>query len=180
MDRAQDRAVSLLGQRRNVDSRMWHLLTNVVAASYLLHMPQRIRLLSQLGLEIETEWVLPGCYFFSSDVSIGANTWINHRCYFDSRAPIRIGNGCDVAMEVMFCTSSHEPGPPTKRAGAAYNDPIVVEDGCWLGTRSVVLPGVTIGEGCVIGSGAVVRADCEPHGFYAGVPARRIRDLPAP
>jgi maltose O-acetyltransferase len=40
-----------------------------------------------------------------------------------------------------------------------------------------VLPGVTIGAGCAVAAGAVVTADCEPDGLYAGVPARRVRDL---
>jgi maltose O-acetyltransferase len=40
-----------------------------------------------------------------------------------------------------------------------------------------VLPGVTVGDGCVIAAGAVVNADCQPDGLYAGVPARRVRDL---
>ena len=39
------------------------------------------------------------------------------------------------------------------------------------------MPGVTIGEGCIVAAGAVVTKDCESHGLYAGVPARRIRDL---
>jgi maltose O-acetyltransferase len=39
------------------------------------------------------------------------------------------------------------------------------------------MPGVTIGDGCTIASGAVVTRDCEPDGMYAGVPARRVKDL---
>jgi maltose O-acetyltransferase len=54
---------------------------------------------------------------------------------------------------------------------------VSVGNGSWLGTGVTVLPGVTIGEGCVIAAGAVVTADCAPDGLYAGVPARRIRDL---
>lgn len=52
-----------------------------------------------------------------------------------------------------------------------------MEDGCWLGGNVTVLPGVTIGRGCVIAAGAVVTKSCDPNGLYAGVPARRIRDL---
>lgn len=163
--------------RRSTDSRLWHLLVNVLAGSGLMPLASRLGIYAACGLEVRTGWVLPGCYFFSSDISIGANTWINHRCYFDTRAPIEIGDGCDIAMEVMFCTSTHDYGPPTKRAGKATTAPIRIEDGCWIGTRAVILPGVTVGRGCIIAGGAVVRENCASNGLYAGVPARRIRDL---
>ena len=53
-----------------------------------------------------------------------------------------------------------------------------IKRGSWLGLGSIILPGVTVAEGCVIGAGAVVTKDTEPHGFYTGVPAVRIKDLP--
>ena len=43
--------------------------------------------------------------------------------------------------------------------------------------RAIILPGVTIAEGCVIAAGAVVNKSTEPDGLYAGVPARRVKDL---
>lgn len=43
--------------------------------------------------------------------------------------------------------------------------------------RAMLLPGVTVGKGCVVAAGAVVAADCAPNGLYGGVPARRIKDL---
>ncbi|WP_372495087.1 acyltransferase [Nocardioides pinisoli] len=51
-------------------------------------------------------------------------------------------------------------------------------NGAWIGAAVTVLPGVTIGPGCVVAAGSVVTADCQANGLYAGVPARRIRDLP--
>lgn len=52
-----------------------------------------------------------------------------------------------------------------------------VGDGCWIGANATILPGVTVAPGCVIAAGAVVTKDTEPDGLYAGVPARRVRDL---
>jgi len=98
--------------------------------------------------------------------------------FFDGSAPIHIGKNCGIGMEVLFCTSTHLPGPPTERAGPVHPQPITVGDGCWIGARAVILPGVTIGEGCVIAAGAVVHRDCAPNSLYAGVPARRIKELP--
>ncbi|WP_081357668.1 acyltransferase [Neomoorella thermoacetica] len=80
-------------------------------------------------------------------------------------------------MEVMICTSTHVIGEKNKRAGESKNLPVIIGDGCWIGTRAVILPGVKIGEGCIIAAGAVVTKDCESNGLYAGVPAKRIKNL---
>jgi acetyltransferase-like isoleucine patch superfamily enzyme len=129
-------------------------------------------------MDVQRSYVMPGCHFYSDRVSIGAQSWINRGCHFDSHEQITIGDNVDVGMEVMFCTSSHRAGPPTKRAGEYVGAPIVIGDGTWIGTRASILPGVTVAEGCVIAAGSVVVKDCASHGFYAGVPAKRIRDLP--
>lgn len=63
------------------------------------------------------------------------------------------------------------------RGGEVISMPIKIGGGCWIGARAVILPGVTVGNGCIIGAGAVVAKDCEPDGMYAGVPAKRVRDL---
>jgi len=43
-----------------------------------------------------------------------------------------------------------------------------------IGCGSVILPGVTIGEGCAVGAISMVKKDCKPFGIYAGIPARRM------
>nr|WP_246298615.1 DapH/DapD/GlmU-related protein [Nocardioides panaciterrulae] len=82
-------------------------------------------------------------------------------------------------MRVLFCTATHEIGPASRRAGEQVKADITVGDGVWIGAGAQVMPGVTIGDGCVIAAGTVVVRDCAPHGMYAGVPARRVRDLAA-
>jgi acetyltransferase-like isoleucine patch superfamily enzyme len=168
-----------LDWRRTTYSLPWHLMVNVFAGSAGVHWHLRWRLLRRCGLDVQRAYVMPGCHFYSYRVAIGAQSWINRGCHFDSHAQITIGRNVDVGMEVMFCTSSHRPGPATKRAGEYVGAPIVVGDGTWIGTRAAILPGVTVPEGCVIAAGSVVVRDCAPHGFYAGVPAKRIRDLPS-
>jgi len=68
-------------------------------------------------------------------------------------------------------------GAPERRAGAVGGKPVAVGNGCWIGARVMVMPGVSVGDGCVVAAGAIVTKDCEPHGLYAGVPAQRVRDL---
>lgn len=58
-----------------------------------------------------------------------------------------------------------------------YAKPIVIGDDYWFGANVVVCPGVTIGNGCVIGAGSVVTKDIPNRTFAAGVPAKVIREI---
>ena len=163
--------------RRRVPSRIWALQVNAVAASPFVTQEVRARIYRRAGMDLHTEDIRTGCWFFSPDISIGAGTMVNAGCYFENREPIVIGARCSLGMEVMVGTSTHEVGPPSQRAGAYAGKAVHIDDGCWLGARSLVLPGVHVARGCIGAAGAVVAADCAPDGLYAGVPARRIRDL---
>lgn len=152
---------------------------NTAIASAVLPRPLRWRALRAYGLDVSRSKISPDVWFGSSRVTIGEGTFINYGCMFNTSAPITIGRNCDIGMRVTFVTSSHEVGPASRRAGTATAAPISVGDGSWIGANVTVLPGVTIGEGVVIAAGAVVTSDCEDHGVYGGVPARRIKDLQA-
>jgi maltose O-acetyltransferase len=121
--------------------------------------------------------IQPGCFFFSTQIEFGNWVWINHRVYFDTRDRITIGDRTGVGIEVMVLTSSHEPGDHANRRGAYTTAPVTIGAGCWIGSRATIMPGVTIADGVTVAAAAVVTRDCEPDGLYAGVPARRIKDL---
>ena len=113
----------------------------------------------------------------TSSVTIGANTYINRDCYFDAEAAISIGENTQIGDHVKLITSSHSQGTSDRRAGKAESHPIRVGAGCWIGSGAIILPGVQIANGCIIAAGAVVHSSTEQNGLYAGVPARRKRDL---
>lgn len=142
-----------------------------------IHRKGRWLLLRAAGIKTRAWNIAPGCFFGGTNITIGQGTYVNRECLFDGFASIAIGERCAIGMRVMFVTSSHEPGGPERRAGKLSGRPITVGDGCWIGSGAVLLPGVTVGDGCVIAAGAVVRSDCEPHTMYAGVPARRVKTL---
>ena len=151
---------------------------NTVAASALLRDDARQRILRWAGLGVEAERVGPACYFHTSQISIGENAFINHGCHFENVAPVEIGRGAVLSMFVVVATSHHEISDSHYRAGRWRPEPVRIGDGAWLGVRVTVLGGVTVGDGCVVAAGAVVTGDLAPNGLYAGVPARRVRDLP--
>jgi maltose O-acetyltransferase len=122
---------------------------------------------------------MPDCFVGGPALSVGPRTYVNRGCFFDTSAPISVGADCALGMQVLVCTSTHEIGDSRRRSGRLASSPVHIEDGCWIGARAVLLPGVRVGRGCIVAAGAVVTRDCEPDGLYAGNPAVRIRDLPA-
>ena len=154
------------------------IIVNMLLGSWLVPPPLRVSALRRFGMHLgEGVNVRARCFFGGTDVQMGARTFVNYGCFFDNSASIVLGSDCQLGMEVMLCTSSHELGPASRRAGADAPAPIVVGPGCWLGARSTLLPGATLGAGCVIAAGSVVTGECPPNGLYAGVPAKRVRDL---
>lgn len=156
---------------------------NMIAANDILPNRLRLRLYQLVGLTTgEHITIYSGCFFTHPDLStvkFGSDVLINHNTFFDNGAVIEIGDKCNIAMSVQFITATHNLGSSAQRAGyGCIRKPIRIESGCWICAGARILPGVTIGSGCWIWSGAEVTKDCEPNGACAGVPAKRIRDLP--
>ncbi len=150
---------------------------NVLVASPLL--PRHLRWLAVRPAGYRTEYCAldaRGLYRGGS-VTVGRGTYVNVEVLLEASAPITIGRRCSIGPRAVLCTATHRIGGTEQRAGADEALPIVVGDGVWIGAGATVLPGVTLGRGCVVAAGAVVTRDCEPDGLYAGVPARRVRDL---
>ena len=94
---------------------------------------------------------------------------------------IRLGREVLVAPNCIIVDSDfHAPWPPEDRAtapGTEHDKPVDIGDHAWIGLNSIVLKGVTIGQGAIIGAGSVVTRDVPPFCLAAGAPARVLRDL---
>ena len=104
-------------------------------------------------------------------IVVGAHTNINKRCVLDGRGGLKIGNNVDIAQETNIWTEQHDYNSPTYKAICKA---VVIDDYVWLASRVTVLPGVHIGRGAVVASGAVVTKDVHPLAIVAGVPAKII------
>jgi acetyltransferase-like isoleucine patch superfamily enzyme len=116
---------------------------------------------------------------------VGDNTGIGHSCSFTIGKKIVIGRHCRIAGGVAILDSpGHAADPTARMAGSPPTDeevrPVVIEDNVWIGERSIILPGVTIGQGSIVASGAVVMADVPPNTMVAGNPARQFKKLAGP
>jgi acetyltransferase-like isoleucine patch superfamily enzyme len=109
-------------------------------------------------------------------IEIGERTHISPYTCLGGPGNIKIGKFCLIASHVGIYANNHNFADPTVyiwKQGVTCKG-ITIEDDCWLGTGVKVLDGVTIGQGSVIGAGAVVTKDIPSYSVAVGVPARVI------
>ena len=102
---------------------------------------------------------------------MGENSVINQKCRLDTRGGITIGNNVSISAETCILTADHDPQSPDF---VGRERPVILEDYVFVGTRAMILPGVTLGEGSVVAAGAVVTKSVAPYTIVGGVPARVI------
>jgi acetyltransferase-like isoleucine patch superfamily enzyme len=109
-------------------------------------------------------------------IEIGNETYIGPRSTLGAAAPLRIGNRCQIGANVSFVAESHllEGSLPIFLQGVNRKGITIGED-CWIGNNAVVLDGVEIGDGSVIGAGAIVTKSIPARSIAVGVPARVVR-----
>ena len=111
------------------------------------------------------------------DVIIGNHTRIGlHNTII---GPVNIGSHVNLAQGITVTALNHNFDDTNKRIDeqGVSTTPVTIEDDVWIGANAVVLPGVTIGNHCVIAAGAVVTKNVPPHSLVAGVPAKIIKQI---
>lgn len=90
---------------------------------------------------------------------------------------ITFGDNVFIGPNCGFYTATHPLNFEERNKGLELAEPIVVGSNTWFGGHVSVLPGVTIGEGTVIGAGSVVTKDIPPHCLAVGNPCKVIREI---
>jgi len=114
-----------------------------------------------------------GCFITGSNIEIGNNTVINRQTYLDGRASLKVGNNVNISHQTLIQTLTHDP---QNCDFVCLCKPVVIEDHVWIGARAMILPGVTVGEGAVVGAGSVVTKNVTPYTIVAGNPAKVIKE----
>ncbi len=125
-------------------------------------------------------------FHYGIHTKIGKNTFINFNFTCQDDTYVTIGENCDFGPNVTIVTPLHPMiaaerkellCPDGEKRRLCYARPVVIGNGCWLCANVTVLPGVTIGDNCVIGAGSVVTRSIPANSFAAGNPCRVIRTL---
>lgn len=152
---------------------------------YRIIQKNRTKKLSKCGLNANI-----GGGHFSGNIEIGSNVSINSGAWFvASRAKIVIHDNVVIAPNVTIYTGSHVTNLVGKHISEItdkdkdavpdrdrWDKDVIIESGCWIGTRAIILKGVTIGRGSVVGAGAIVTKDIPPYSVYVGVPGARTME----
>lgn len=114
-----------------------------------------------------------------SNLTLGDDVVINVGSLIDCSAPVVIGEKVRIGYQGMIITGSHntENSVYRRKEGDHVRRPVTIERGCWVQSRGMISPGVTMAEGCTLLANGVLTKSTLPNGEYAGLPARRMRDL---
>ena len=113
---------------------------------------------------------------FNANVSVGDYSDLGVRCQMNG--PVTIGNYVMMGPDCLIYTQNHkfdDLSLPMQQSGFSEVKPVTIGNDVWIGGRVIILPGVTIGDGCIIGAGAVVSKDVPPYSVAVGNPARVVK-----
>jgi putative colanic acid biosynthesis acetyltransferase WcaF len=105
-------------------------------------------------------------------LEIGDHSWIGEEVWIDNLALVKIGSNACISQGAYVCTGSHDWSSPTFDL---IVKPITIGDGAWVAAKSTVGPGVTVGEGAVLGLGSTASKDLDPWCIYSGAPAEFVK-----
>ena len=112
-------------------------------------------------------------------LELGNQTEINAGCFLLAKDRIVIGDNSTLAYQTTILTSANPNGPHNKLAKVypKMTAPVTIGHDTWIGARTTILPGVTIGNYCVVAAGSVVNKDVPDYTVVAGVPAKKVKNL---
>lgn len=108
---------------------------------------------------------------------LGDGCWIGQGCFFHSAGGLTVEEAVGVGPMVKVLTSEHVADRlelPVLHSPLRFAA-VRLRRGCDVGVGAVILPGVTVGEGAIVGAGSVVTGDVPDFEVWAGNPARRLR-----
>lgn len=109
------------------------------------------------------------------NIHIGKGVFINAGCKLQDQGGIYIGDNSLIGHNTVIATLSH--GMLPNERGDLIPSPVHIGKGVWIGSGSIILPGVTIGDNAVIGAGSVVTKDIPADMVAVGAPAKVIRSI---
>lgn len=115
---------------------------------------------------------------YQPKIEIGNNIFIGYNFSCLSASEIKIDDNVLIASNVLITSETHGTNPLISKSYSETpleTKPIHIQEGCWLGEKSIILPGVTLGRRCIVAAGAVVTKSFPDYCIVAGVPAKCIK-----
>src|ERR1700720_615271 len=110
---------------------------------------------------------------FGYNISLGDDVFLNFNCVILDVVAVSIGAGTQIGPAVQIYTADHPRDPAARRTGVEFGRPVSIGENVWIGGGAIILPGVTIANDVIVGSGSVVTRDVPQGATVMGNPARR-------
>lgn len=106
-------------------------------------------------------------------LSIGNFVWIGEDVWIDNLGGVQIGDNVCVSQGALLLSGNHDYKSVTFDLIVKE---IIIESGAWIGAKSTVVQGLTVGSHAVLSVGSVATSNLSPNGIYQGVPAVKVRE----
>ena len=124
-----------------------------------------------------------GCYYLDlivwlngDRIELGDRVGFNYGCYVNGYGGLVIGNRALVGPYSMIHTANHNMDPERPLLEQGWREqPVTIGADCWIGMGVCILPGASLGDGCVIGAGSVVADEIPSYTVAVGNPARVVK-----
>ena len=113
---------------------------------------------------------------YGYNIKVGDKFYANFDCVILDVCPVTIGKNVFLAPGVHIYTATHPLDAVKRCSGAEYGKAVTIGNNVWLGGRSIITPGVTIGDNVVVAAGAVVVKDVPDNVVVGGNPAKIIKE----
>ncbi|MGL5902154.1 MAG: sugar O-acetyltransferase [Cetobacterium sp.] len=112
---------------------------------------------------------------YGYNIEIGENFYSNYDCLLLDICPIIIGDNAMLAPGVHIYSATHPVTPDERNSGKEYGKAVKIGNNVWIGGRSVICPGVTLGDNVVVAAGSVVTKSFQNNCIIGGNPAKIIK-----
>ncbi len=129
--------------------------------------------------------IATNCAIFSresgheGELKVGAGTHIGDNTIIDVTDDLHIANDVAVGPNCVIYTHDHNYSDTNKAAwkGGVVKHSVKINEGAWIGSNVTILPKVQIGKRSVIATGAVVTKNTDINSIYAGIPAKKLKEI---
>ncbi len=153
----------------------WYFLNGILINSYLIPMSSfKVLILRLFGAKIGKNVIIKPMVNIKYPwrLSIGDNSWIGENVWIDNLADVNIGDNCCISQDAMLLTGNHN----YKRSNFDLMiGKINICSGAWVGARSTVCPGVTLGKSSILSVGSVCSSNIDENLIYRGNPAVSVK-----
>ena len=155
---------------------IWYFINSVIFNSYLIPISSiKIIILRLFNAKIGNNVIIKPSVNIKYPwfLNVSDNVWIGEGVWIDNLTYIKLGSNVCISQGAYLCTGNHDWTDP--EFGLIIK-PINIENGVWIGAKSVILPGVKIAYHSIVTAGSVLKQDTETYGIYSGNPAVKIKE----